>query len=190
MTDKPRWLFWLRGTLLSALTGHWVANALFDPDQYSEASLEYSWRASLPILVQTFLVLVVVVGLGPLSRRSVLLGRRGPARPSLRRLLTLFVTSQVLLFLAMELSERVVQREPFGDGLLSSGFVLELVFAIGSALLLAALGTAAARVIRSFRRQPATSAVSDRLGLLRRTLAPTHPVVLVGGVRAPPPLSA
>jgi hypothetical protein len=102
----------------------------------------------------------------------------------------LLATSQLLLFALMEVSERIVQREPFTDGLLASGFALELLFAIGSALLLAGVGSVARRVLVSPRRQARTAAIDDRIGLLTESLAPTHPLIVVGDVRAPPLVSA
>jgi hypothetical protein len=187
MAAKPRWVFWARGTLLSALCGHWIANTILDADQYTRAGLEYTWRASLPILVQTILVLLIVVVLGPLSDRSGCAEAPRPVvRPHRPSLLTLLATSQVVLFLLMEVSERFIQREPFSHGLLASGFGFELLFAIGSALLLAALGSVALRVIRSFGRQPRTAPIENRIGLFPREVAPAHPPILVSGVRAPP----
>lgn len=182
-------MFWARGALLSAICGHWIANTLFDPDQYTRAGLEYTWRASLPILLQTILVLFVVVMLGPLSKgRARSSSRRIRSHPP--RLVMVLATSQLLLFLLMEVSERIVQREPFTDGLLASGFVFELLLAIGSVLLLAGLGSAALRVIRSLRRRPTTAAIEDPVGLARRHVAPAHELIVVGDVRAPPVVSA
>jgi hypothetical protein len=187
MAAKPRWVFWARGTLLSALCGHWIANAILDAGQYTRAGLEYTWRASLPILVQTILVLLIVIVLGPLADR----GRRAEVlqpvvRPRRTSLLSLLATSQVALFLLLEVSERLIQREPFSGGLLASGFGFELLFAIGSALLLAGLGSVALRVIRSFRRQLTAVTVEDPVVLFPLHVAPAHPPILVGGVRAPP----
>jgi hypothetical protein len=189
MAVKPKWVFWVRGSLLSAICGHWIANALLDSDQYTRAGLEYTWRASLPILLQTILVLFVVAMIGPLSK--------GHAQSSSRlirshppRLVMLLGTSQFVLFLLMEVSERIVQREPFTDGLLASGFAFELLFAIGSALLLAGLGSAALHVIRSLRRRPTTATTEDPVGLARQYVPPAHELIVVGDVRAPPVVSA
>lgn len=190
MAAKPRWLFWARGTLLSAICGHWIANTVLDPDQYTRAGLEYTWRASLPIVIQTILILLVVLMLGPLSKRSRSAQNSPAARSFGSSLLMLLATSQLLLFLLMEVSERIVQREPFAEGLLASGFAFELLFAIGSALLLAGLGSAALRVIRSLRRRPTTATIEDPLGLARQHVAPAHELIVVGDVRAPPVVSA
>jgi hypothetical protein len=177
--------------LLSALCGHWIANALFDSDEYTGAGLEYTWRASLPILIQTVLVLFAVVMLGRLSKRSSgVESCSGMVRSHLPRLVTLLVFSQLLLFLLLEVSERIVQREPFADGLLASGFTFELLFAIGSALLLAAVALAALHVIRSPRRRPTTATIEDLVGLVRHRDVPVHELIVVGDVRAPPLVSA
>ena len=86
----------------------------------------------------------------------------------------------------LEVTERIAQRDPFAEGLFGSSFLFELSFAIGSALVLVALGFAVLRVIRSIRRQPPTS--------IARTVAPSRPVSAAivrrasrpGGTRAPP----
>jgi hypothetical protein len=87
-------------------------------------------------------------------------------------------------------SERVVQHELFMEGLLTSGFGFELVFAIGAALLLGVLGSIVIRVIRVARRRPTTARIEGRIGLIPQRVAPAHLVIVVGGVRAPPLVSA
>src|SRR6476646_6333695 len=151
MASKPSWLFWVRGTLLSAICGHAVANALFDADEYRQAGLSYSWSAFIPMAIQA----VVVVG------AWWALGRVRWRRPStieptrhLRRLLAALIASQLVLFMLLEITERIAQRDPFAEGLFGSSFLFELTFALGSALVLVALGFAVLRVIRSIRRQP------------------------------------
>lgn len=187
MGARSRWLFWARGTLLSGICGHWIANSVLDPDQYTRAGLEYTWRASLPIMIQTTLALLVVVMLGAVAERQRSADNSRAAFASNRLSLpTVLATSQLLLFLLLEVSERIVQREPFTDGLLASGFAFELLFAIVSALLLAGLGSVALRVVRSIRRQPTTAAIDDLVGLIPESLAPAHSLIVVGDVRAPP----
>lgn len=191
MAPKPRWLIWTRGILLSAICGHWIANWVLDQDEYAQAGLDYTWRASVPIVIQTILVLLVVLLLGPLAARW----RSGSnSRPHPRTfrlpLLTWLMTSQLLLFLLLEVSERLVQREPFTEGLLASGFVFELLFAIGSALVVAALGSVALRVMRTPRREPTAATSEDRVGSIAESLAPSRPLIVVGDVRAPPVPSA
>jgi hypothetical protein len=187
MASRPRWLLWARGILLSAICGHWIANWVLDRDEYVQAGLEYTWRASIPIVLQTILILLVVLLLGPLAAKRRSANTSGaPVRTFRLSLLTWLVTSQLLLFLLLELSERVVQREPFSEGLLASGFVFELLFAIGSALVVAALGSVALRAIRTPRREPRAATSEDRIGSIVESLAFARPLIVVGDVRAPP----
>lgn len=191
MAPKPRWLLWARGILLSALCGHWIANWAVDQGEYARAGLEYTWRASIPIIIQTILVVLVVLLLGPLAARSrSATSARAPLRTFRLSLLTWLVTSQLLLFLLLEVSERLAQREPFTEGLLASGFVFELLFAIGSVLIVAGLGSVAFRVLRTPRREPTAAAGEDRVGSIAASLACSRPLIVVGDVRAPPLLSA
>jgi hypothetical protein len=191
MASRSRWLLWARGILLSAICGHWIANWVLDQDEYAQAGLEYTWRASIPIVLQTILVLLVVLLLGPLAARwrSADISR-APVRTFRVSLLTWLVTSQLLLFLLLEVSERLAQREPFTEGVLASGFVFELLFAIGSALVVAALGSVALRAMRTPRREPTAAASEDRVGSIVESLAFSRPLIVVGDVRAPPLLSA
>jgi hypothetical protein len=190
MTSRPRWLLWARGILLSAICGHWIANWVLDRNEYAQAGLEYTWRASIPILIQTILALLVVLLLGPLAARwrSANISR-APIGTFRLFLLTRLVTSQLLLFLLLEVSERLVQREPFSEGLLESGFVFELLFAIGSALVVAALGSVALRVMRAPRREPTAATGEDRVASIAEYLVFSRPLIVVGDVRAPPLLS-
>jgi hypothetical protein len=102
----------------------------------------------------------------------------------------LLTTAQLFVFSLLEVSERVVQDEPFVDGLFASGFGFELLFALASALVLAVLGSIAIRVIRSLRRRATTVTVPDGNGLIPPRIPPTRTVVVVGDVRAPPLLPA
>lgn len=183
MASKPAWLFWVRGTLLSAICGHAVANALFDADEYHHAGLSYSWSAFIPMAIQALVVVGAWWGLGRIRwqpRRTL-----EPTR-HLRRLLAALIASQLVLFLLLEVTERIAQRDPFAEGLFGSSFLFELSFAIGSALVLVALGFAVLRVIRSIRR--------EHPAVVARILAPNTPVVVPlvrrtlrpGGTRAPP----
>lgn len=187
MAGKPKWVFWARGTLISAISGHWIANLLLDPGQYERAGLEYTWRAFVPALLQSILVLLVVVVLGRLSRWVRSTARSRSRRTSnLVRALILLATSQLVLFLLMEVSERVIQREPFADGLFASGFAFELLFAIVSALLLTAFGSVALRVIGSIRRRAMTAPIEDRIRTIIDRVVPARAVLVAGSVRAPP----
>lgn len=186
MISHRGWVFWVRGPLLSAICGAWVAHVLFDPDEYLHAGLRFTWRASVPIFVQTLLLLLVVASLGPLSRaRSHT--NAGPARRlKLPQLLLLLATSQLTLFLLMEVSERLVQREPFTDGLFASGFVLELMFALGSALVLTLLGSVALRVIGSLPRRSVSVTLRDHIDPVTELFVRTRHVICEGDPRAPP----
>ena len=186
MAGRRTWVFWARGALLSAVCGHWIANLLFDSREFTRAGLEYTWRANISILIQTLVVLIVVALLGPLSKHRRAQSLIRPARSTLAPSVGLLIASQLVLFLVLEVSERVVQNEPFADGLLASGFFLELLLAIGSALLLACLGSAAVRAIRSLGRRRATTTNQGRLDQMPRRATPAQTLIVVGDVRAPP----
>jgi len=183
MASKPAWLFWVRGTLISAICGHGVANALFDADEYRHAGLSFSWSAFVPMAIQVLVVVGAWWGLGRVRPRAR--PRTEPTR-HLRRLLAALIASQLVLFMLLEVTERIAQRDPFAEGLFGSSFLFELSFAIGSALVLIALGFAVLRVIRSIRRRPPV--------VVTRIASPIKPVVvplvrralLPGGTRAPP----
>jgi hypothetical protein len=186
MASKPSWLFWVRGTLLSAICGHAIANVLFDADEYRHAGLAVSWSAFVPMAIQVLVVVGAWWALGRVRSRP-----RSTAAPEqrLRRLLAALIASQLVLFMLLEVTERMAQRDPFAEGLFGSSFLFELSFAIGSALVLVALGFAVLRVIRSIRRQPPVviaqfPALVDPVvvPLVRRSLPP-------GGTRGPPLLS-
>jgi hypothetical protein len=104
----------------------------------------------------------------------------------LRRLLAALIASQLVLFMLLEVTERIAQRDPFAEGLFGSSFLFELSFAIGSALVLIALGFAVLRLVRSVRRRPPVVVSQIRTPshrvlepIVRRELRP-------GGTRAPP----
>jgi len=183
MASKPARLFWVRGTLLSAICGHAIANALFDADEYRHAGLSYSWSAFIPLVIQVLVVVGAWWALGRIRWRPHLMA--SPER-RLRRLLAVLIASQLVLFMLLEITERIAQRDPFAEGLFGSSFLFELSFAIGSALVLVALGFAVLRVIRSIRRQPPVlvaqilaSSAPVTTPIVRRELRP-------GGTRAPP----
>jgi hypothetical protein len=183
MASKPAWLFWVRGTLLSAICGHAIANALFDADEYRHAGLSYSWSAFIPLAIQALVVVGAWWALGRIRWQAW--SATVPAR-HLRRLLAALIASQLVLFMLLEVTERIAQRDPFAEGLFGSSFLFELSFAIGSALVLVALGFAVLRVIRSIRRQSPV--------LVAQIVAPNRPVTAPivrrasrpGGTRAPP----
>jgi hypothetical protein len=184
MSPAPRWVRHVRASLLVALGGHAVANALLDEDQFTSAGLEYTWGASIPLLVQAAVLLAVVAGLGPVARRA----RRQPSGRPIRRvtLWAALAASQVAIFGALEISERLVQHEPFAQGLLGSGFSLELVFALAAATLLAAMANVAVRVARALDRLPERRR-STALPRPPVSIAPHPRLALIPvGVRAPP----
>ena len=43
----------IRVALVSALVGHWIANAIADPGEYAVVGLRYEGAALRPILIQT-----------------------------------------------------------------------------------------------------------------------------------------
>lgn len=153
MSPRRSRAFWIRGTLLAAISGHAIANVLLDADQYARAGLAYSWHAYVPLAAQLVVIVAASVAVGRIAalRRPV-----GPVRlkPRLAYVLATVVLSQLALFLILELTERLAQREPFIDGLVGSSFAFEFLFAVIGALVLAAVGAVALRLIRSLRRNP------------------------------------
>jgi len=184
----------LRAFLVSALVGHWVANALFDRDEYAGADPSTIGHLYDPILVQTALVLLAALALTIWERR-----RRGTGGESVlagvgfHRLLGFFLVSQLLLFLGMEITERLaigtLFGEPFYVGMLGSGFVAELLVAVGSVFLLALLGAATTRLVEALRSRDGTAGEESRETFLPHEF-PRPPRVLAGagGVRSPPTL--
>jgi hypothetical protein len=186
MASKPAWLFWVRGTLLSAICGHAIANALFDADEYRRAGLDYSWSAILPMVIQAFLVVGVWYVLGRIRWQP----RATDLRPRrLRRLLAALIASQVALFILLEVTERIAQRDPFAEGLFGASFMFELSFAVGSALVLAALGFAVLRFIKTIRRQPLLVPAPHPIPLLPAVVPIVRRSRQPGGTRAPPLVS-
>jgi hypothetical protein len=161
---------------------------MLDAEQYAKAGIEYTWRASVPIVMQTMLILVVVALLGPLARVRRQAGTARSRRFRGPHVLALLTSAQLLVFLLLEVSERLHQREPFIDGLFASSFGFELLFAVGSAFVLAVLGSFAIRVVRSLRRQATTPTAPEDDGWIPQIIPPPHAVIVVGDVRAPPPL--
>jgi hypothetical protein len=184
VTAKPRWRFWARGTLLTAICGHWIANVTLDGDQFRDAGLAYTWRASMPIVVQTVLILVVAVLLGSVGHTRGQSRRPRQLRQS--HILALLTMCELVLFFILEVSERLVQREPFIEGVFGSGFGLELLLAIGAALFLVGLGSIAVRAIGSVRRAPTPARILDRTSPIPQLVPPAHSVVVVCDGRAPP----
>jgi hypothetical protein len=181
----------LRVAILTALLGHWLANALFDRDQYTGAGPLILDRLDEPILVQTGLALAALAILTFRDRR------RGPGsflaglgRP---QIVLLLVGIQLVLFVGMEATERlaieVIAGERADVGVFGTGFLAEFVVAIGSALLLAMLGEATKRILDLLREEEVTASDPRASTFVLSGFAPA-PKVLAGsgGVRAPPPL--
>ena len=181
----------LPAAVLTAGAGHWIANALFDRDEYAGAGAEVVGRLHDPAIVQSAVALIII---GVLASWDRVRSRRGRvhvlAGVGRSQLLWILLGVQVLLFVAMEASERMaieaLSSAPTGVEPLGVGFVSELIVAIGSALLLAVLGEATARIVASLRRRPARPVPLggwvpfDASGPARQVL------VGAGGERAPP----
>lgn len=182
----------LRASLATTLIGHWIANALFDRDQYPGAHPSVLARLDDPLLVQAGLVVFAIAALTAWDRRR---RRRGIAGASVRlpsrQLATLLIGTQLVLFLGMEATERlaigtIVPGE--GEvGVFGVGFVAELVVALGSALVIAAIGEVTTRIVELLR-PPVTERAHRVTSIPSMRGFALAPGVLVGagGVRAPP----
>jgi hypothetical protein len=183
----------IRAALLTALAGHWIADAIFDREQYAGATPEVLGALNDPILVQTVLVLIASAALTVCGYRR---RREGAASlfASLGRthLLGVLVGAQLLLFVGMEATERLSidvlhQEESISVGVFGTGFAAELVVAIGTALALALLGEATARFVGRLRARDRVAATDAPLSNSRRGFDPApRALVGAGGVRAPP----
>jgi hypothetical protein len=179
----------LRVAIVTALVGHWLANALFDRDQYTDAGPLILGRLDEPILVQTGLALIAVAIL-------TIRGRRREAWSFFAgfgrvRMVLLLVGIQLALFVGMEATERlaieVIAGERTDVGVFGTGFLAEFVVAIGSALLLAMLGEATKRILDLLRADEGAASEPQASTFVLSGFAPA-PKVLAGsgGVRAPP----
>ncbi len=192
MRDVGRSFPFVRASLVTALVGHWIANAVMDPIEYEAVGLRYSGEALVPILVQSALTVVVFGVLSWFANRR----RHGPLpawRLSQAALRIALVTSQLGLLWMLEASERLALGETFAPafhgGLVDHTFFLELVVATLSAALLVALAGATTRLLRTFLRDPRPVRVASPLevGVVdgpRRRAAPV--MAGAGGERAPP----
>jgi hypothetical protein len=134
--------------LVTALGGHFVANLIFDEEQYAASAPELIRHLQDPFAIQAGLIVLAVIGL---SRRA---GRRPPPPRSdvaEGRYFAWLAGAQLVLFVALEASERIAVDalwdvpnavEPFGEG-----FVEELVVALASAAILAAIGRATIKIL-------------------------------------------
>lgn len=179
----------VRAALASAIAGHWLANALADPDEYARVGLGYSGSALLPIVVQTIGVLALI-GL------ATVLARRSTPRTA-RRLrpvpVTLVLTgSQLALSWFFEATERLTLSreylEAFEGGWLESGFGLELAVALASAVILVVLARAAGTLVRillSRKHRPVPRTAPEPFTPYDVPRTVRH-LVGAGSVRAPP----
>ena len=98
MSRPRRRLPLIRVALMSALVGHWIANAIADPDEDAVVGLRYEGAALRPILIQTALVALAILAI-TLAQGF----RRRPAhvdRTSIIALAVMLVALQTALFAA------------------------------------------------------------------------------------------
>jgi hypothetical protein len=177
----------VRAVIVTSLLGHWVANALFDRDQYAGAGSELLTRLDDPFLVQAALGLLVVAVLSIRDRRRSEQSYISADRLSLAALL---VGLQLLLFVGLESSERLVVDVFAGEvadvGIFGAGFVAELLVAVGSAILLALVAETTKRLFK-FLRPGGIPAAHEQGSPLSFGFGPSIGVLSgAGGVRAPP----
>ncbi|MEX0992242.1 MAG: hypothetical protein WD004_08260 [Actinomycetota bacterium] len=178
----------IQAALVSTLAGAWAANLLYDEQEYVRAGIRPGTSIHLPIMVQTMIILGVVLFLRHGQRVS-----SGPSRPTTVRAfrhvagLTGF---QVAVFLAMELSERLVVGPPSRgsliEGLLESSLVMELVVAVISAVLLTPLASAAVRMITGGPPPDSVTADSRNWSPIWLSLLPTEQFLAATPARGPP----
>ncbi len=182
----------LQIALATALAGHWLANALFDRDEYAGASPDVVGRLHDPAVFQTVLAALAVAGLALWERRR----RRRGSDPLLAtvggsRLVAILVGAQLLLFVGLEASERiaieVLSSETTNVKALGVGFIAEFLVAMVAALVVSVLGATTAHIVKILRHCRQTPVRESWKG------SPTTPFVPgrrgffgSGGVRAPP----
>lgn len=177
----------VRAVIVTSLVGHWVANALFDRNEYPGAGRELLARLDDPFLFQAALGLLVVAVVSIPKR-----WRTQDPHPFAGRLplACLLVGLQIVVFVGLESTERFAIELVAGSdadvGIFGAGFVAELIVAVGSALFLAVLAEATKRWLGSVR--PVELGPMDE----RRSLSfpgyapPPRALSGAGGVRAPP----
>jgi hypothetical protein len=135
----------LRAVILTSLAGHWIANALFDADQY-QGNAALLAKLNDPFLIQAALALGAIA---VLSMR----GTASRPRVSVDRgiLAVALVGVQVLLFVGLEASERWAIDVFAGGhaevGVFGVGFLGELLVAVGTSLLLVVGAEATRRLL-------------------------------------------
>ena len=170
---------------MTALLGHWAANALFDEEQYTGAGADLLARLDHPFFVQATvgLLIVALLSFGRHRAQRVVVLSRFP-------LAALLIGLQLLLFLGLESSERIAVDLFAGGttevGVFGIGFVAELIVAVGSALVLTVVAEAAKRCFR-IGRAPHRHVPRERRFCTSVGFPPAAGVLSgAGGVRAPP----
>jgi hypothetical protein len=189
---RDRRLPLIRVALVSALVGHWIANAIADPGEYASVGLPYEGAALRPISIQTALVALAIVAITLAHRLGFRRRRARVDHPSTIALTLMLVALQTTLFAAMEITERLSIGEAyaaaFRGGILGRGFAVELVVAIATALLLVGIAIGVRRIVRAILMSPRTRpAVGPPVVASETTFV--RPVLILagsGGVRAPP----
>lgn len=177
----------IRAIILTSIVGHGVADALFDRNQYSAVDSKLLTRLDDPFLIQAALALIVVVMLAIRDRRR---SERSCISARWLPLAALLVGLQLLLFVGLESSERFVLDFFAGEaahaGIFGTGFIAELLVAVGSAIFLALVAEASRRWFK-FRRPEKLPGGQEQGSPLSLGFAPTVGVLSgAGGVRAPP----
>jgi hypothetical protein len=177
----------IRAVILTSLLGHWVANALFDRDQYAGAGSELLNRLDDPLLVQVALGLLVVT---LLSIRDLLRSEKSYISAGQLPLTALLIGLQLLLFFSLESSERLLVDLFAGGetdlGIFGAGFVAELLVAVGSAILLSLVAEVTKRLFKFLRRIELRSDEEQGTSLSHGFTPPLGVLSGAGGVRAPP----
>jgi hypothetical protein len=179
--------FLVRAATVTALTGHWIANALFDRDQYEEATEQLLSRLDDPMLVQAAVGVLLIAALTIWDRHR---GATSCWRPGGLLGVLALAAFQLAVFVALEGSERLAIEAVAGEQTTIApfevGFVAELLVAVGAALVFSVVGEAARRCLDA-RGPRGLVARSEHAVSLRTGHVPTAAALVgAGGVRAPP----
>lgn len=183
-----------RGIVATAAFGHLVANAIADPLEYEAISREYAGQASNFTLIQTGIVLAGILLVTLMLRRVPARGIDFTKHLGRGQLACLLVAAQTGLSAGLEQWERIVLDPEFsaafeGD-FLETGFLLEILIAVGSAALLMLLVEAFRSVVQSWSRARSLHTWGDGRPILRPPLVMIRQRSLVltgaGANRAPP----
>jgi hypothetical protein len=174
----------LRAVIITSLAGHWIANTLFDADQYRRNAALLA-RLNDPFLVQAALALLAIAVLS-------LRGRAGGSFVSVDRLTvaTLLIGVQVVLFIGLEASERwalVMLTDGSAEvGVFGVGFLAELLVAVGTSLLLVVGAEAMRRLLTPGQPRTWPHAQSQTVPNSPGVIPSMRIVSGSGGDRAPP----